>query len=405
MLYTSKVAIHTKSKLMKIVVGNPVEGDNFFGREKEQRQLWRKLQTNHLLMLAPRRIGKTSLIKRLRDTAQAHNSKVLYCSFAPCQDEFGCINEIHKAIGDDKTLQKTFTTALSTLKGIKFAGFGIDLKEDNKKHWPSMGEALTLALSKCSQQDQQLIIAVDELPIFILKLLEGDDGENKVRAFLNWFRHLRQIHTKNIKWLLAGSIGLDTITKRLRMGDTINDLQPFLLAEFDDKTAYALIQKLADSYQMNLPQETREYIIKRIGWAIPYYIQVMLDKLVDLKDDSADTITNDDVDEVFNALLGPAYKVHFDYWHQHLTDELGAPQAGYATHLLNHICKDPNGMSKASLNQTLFAKVPHTDSVDEQLIFLLDVLENDGYLILNNQQRYQFRLAWLREYWLKRVAL
>ena len=54
---------------MKISVGNPVEGDDFFDREQEQLRAWRKLEGSHLLMLAPRRIGKTSLILRLCSTA------------------------------------------------------------------------------------------------------------------------------------------------------------------------------------------------------------------------------------------------------------------------------------------------------------------------------------------------
>ncbi|MGB4913341.1 MAG: hypothetical protein WBO95_14690, partial [Candidatus Dechloromonas phosphoritropha] len=58
---------------MKISVGNPVEGDDFFDREQEQRRAWRKLEGSHLLMLAPRRIGKTSLILRLCATARQHS--------------------------------------------------------------------------------------------------------------------------------------------------------------------------------------------------------------------------------------------------------------------------------------------------------------------------------------------
>jgi hypothetical protein len=43
---------------MKISVGNPLEGDDFFDREQEQVRVWRKLEGSHLLMLAPRRIGR-----------------------------------------------------------------------------------------------------------------------------------------------------------------------------------------------------------------------------------------------------------------------------------------------------------------------------------------------------------
>lgn len=63
---------------MKLTIGNPVVGDDFFDRELEQRQIWRKLESNHLLMLAPRRIGKTSLIYRLCQSSQEHDSFSLH---------------------------------------------------------------------------------------------------------------------------------------------------------------------------------------------------------------------------------------------------------------------------------------------------------------------------------------
>lgn len=42
-------------------IGPPVEGDDFFGREKEIRKANRLLDNNHSLLLsAPRRIGESS---------------------------------------------------------------------------------------------------------------------------------------------------------------------------------------------------------------------------------------------------------------------------------------------------------------------------------------------------------
>lgn len=51
-------------------VGKPVTGDDFFDRVREQRSLWNRLDTDNVLLLAPRRVGKTSLMYRLRDTAE-----------------------------------------------------------------------------------------------------------------------------------------------------------------------------------------------------------------------------------------------------------------------------------------------------------------------------------------------
>ena len=52
---------------MRNITGQAVVGDDLFGRDYEVRQLWEKLDRGeHILMLAPRRVGKTSLMLELR---------------------------------------------------------------------------------------------------------------------------------------------------------------------------------------------------------------------------------------------------------------------------------------------------------------------------------------------------
>ena len=40
---------------MRNVVGQVVRGEDFFDRARESAELWRRLATGHVLMLAPRR--------------------------------------------------------------------------------------------------------------------------------------------------------------------------------------------------------------------------------------------------------------------------------------------------------------------------------------------------------------
>ena len=52
---------------MHNVTGPPVVDDDLYGREYELARLWERLeQGEHVLMLAPRRVGKTSLMLELR---------------------------------------------------------------------------------------------------------------------------------------------------------------------------------------------------------------------------------------------------------------------------------------------------------------------------------------------------
>ena len=57
--------------MIRINVGKPVQGENFFDRNTERRRLWELLHDQHVLLLSPRRVGKTSLMYRLATEAEA----------------------------------------------------------------------------------------------------------------------------------------------------------------------------------------------------------------------------------------------------------------------------------------------------------------------------------------------
>ncbi|MDU9047712.1 MAG: hypothetical protein Q3M30_02605 [Candidatus Electrothrix sp. Rat3] len=388
---------------MKISIGNPVTGDDFFNREKEQEQIWRKLERNHIMLLAPRRIGKTSLMHRLCATAEEHKFHATLTSFAPCEDEMGCVREIIKAVSKEQKaggkFKEVLSRAISHIKGVKLSvlgvGGGIDLQTENRADWREVGEALTKTLAELEGMH---LICVDELPVFILKLLEGENGRDRARSFLYWFRDLRQKY-RLVRWILAGSIGMDTVASRFRLGDTVNDLDPFPLGAFSEATADLFLARLAESYDLQLSAIARQYMIERVGWPVPYYLQLLFDKLIS----QGNSPTKAMIDTAFEELLSPAYKVHFDYWRQRLKEELGSPEDGHAVRLLNAVCRDRNGASRSVLSQVLQERIQEPEQREETMRYLLDVLENDGYLV-STGDRCRFRLEWLREYWLRRVA-
>ena len=388
---------------MKLSIGNPVEGDDFFDREVEQKQLWRKLDRDHILLLAPRRIGKTSLLLRLQATAEENGFHAVVCSFAPCNDELDCVKKLVAAVtgspGLPARLKDGLLEGLKKIKGIKIAGQGIELAPGEQISWREVGEEFTRVLEK---QEGNWVVCVDEVPVFVLKLLKQERGTERTRGFLYWFRDLRQRHHQRVRWVLAGSIGLDTVVHRLGLGDTINDLSPSPLGAFDEPTAHKFLDELSSSYDLHLEPAVRSHIIKRIGWPVPYYLQIMVDKLLEKSgsDSSPDVSV---VDLAFEELLSPAYKIHFDYWCQRLHEELGAPDDDHAIQLLNAICQDPSGATNETLSQALSGAIEDAGQRAKTLRYLVDVLVMDGYLV-QVEDRLRFRLEWLRLYWQRRVA-
>ena len=80
MLYNSFVAQHVccKEGVVKIIVGNTAEGENFFGRLAELAHLDRLLEDHHVLLLAPRRVGKSSLLQAYRTRPRTDGAIVVY---------------------------------------------------------------------------------------------------------------------------------------------------------------------------------------------------------------------------------------------------------------------------------------------------------------------------------------
>lgn len=143
----------------------------------------------------------------------------------------------------------------------------------------------------------------------------------------------------------------------------------------------------------------RGHVVKKVGWPAPYYLQLVFHELRNLKG----PITLADVDRTIEDLLGPQHRNYFDYWRQRLFEELGRPVAEYAIAILNAACHAPDGVARSILSQALASAIAEPDRREEKLRYLLDVLQNDGYLV-EEHRRWSFRSPLLREYWLRRVA-
>ena len=84
---------------MQNITGNPVDGDDFFGRKDELCQLRSSVEAgNHVLLVGPRRVGKSSLVAELaRQLAKAGWTPVKV-DVQHTADEAAFLHEIHESI-------------------------------------------------------------------------------------------------------------------------------------------------------------------------------------------------------------------------------------------------------------------------------------------------------------------
>jgi len=72
--------------------------------------------------------------------------------------------------------------------------------------------------------------------------------------------------------------------------------------------------------------------------------------------------------------------------------------------LLSAVAKNPEGEPLRVLQSVLGARVQDPEQRDRQLRYLIDVLQSDGYLVLESE-RYRFRSALLRDFWARRILV
>lgn len=388
---------------MRNITGQVARGADFYDRQGELSQFWDALKTDNLLLLAPRRVGKTSIMRRMQDLAADQSFSAVFVDVSDCTDEAAFIKRLYEAILSTN-LGSRFWSAIekSTIGQIisrtqKVGGYGFNVEfKSPLANWAQAGEQLAEALNTL---EGNWLLEVDELPVFLLKLFSSASHpqQPRLREFLYWLRRLR-LENPEVRWILAGSIGLDTVAARINISDSINDLKIVTVGAFTPSTADSFLQSLAASYNCQLSQQARTRILDRIGWLAPYYLQLAFQQIRNLPSPSVD-----DVDRAINALLEPQFRTHFDYWRQRLSLELDEADASHASAILNTCARDPEGTSRAVLSATLTLSIPDARQREDRLRYLLDVLENDGYLVQQGP-KYRFRFALLREFWLRRVA-
>lgn len=281
---------------------------------------------------------------------------------------------------------------------MKVAGTGIDLEGASIPEWQ---EEADKAFAAIAATGTPWLFMIDELPMLVLLLARQDPSGARVRGFLQWFRNLRQLHQgiENLRFVLAGSIGLDNVTRRHRLTDTINDLRDWRLGPFTRDNADRFLGELAHGYQIKLGPDLRDAICDRAEWLIPYHLQVIFSAL--RKECAGVPPTMTLLDRTIDALI--SRKAYFTYWDERLHDAFGAPEDDLARTMLATCARDARGATMTKLQRSLAHQLPDLRDRVTATSWILDVLENDGYLVADTG-RYRFRSGLLRRYWLSHLS-
>ena len=239
--------------------------------------------------------------------------------------------------------------------------------------------------------------------------LKQDNGSGRVRAILLWLRKNRIATGTRLPWILCGSIGLDSFVAKHGLEGSINELLSQPVEAFQMEQAIELLVRLGrtPSHDCPVSDEVAGYMVERVGWPVPFYLQLLFHGLKSLAPSSRSVSFPDraDVDAAYDSLLVPLHRGHFGHWDSRLGDLLEPDEQSNAHLLLGQLSQHPAGQSRRQLRNRLAKQHPQADpaKLDRQLADLLDFLERDGYLGRQGDT-FAFRSFLLRDYWHRRFG-
>ena len=393
---------------MPIRTGNIATGDDFFDRVNELEDLWRRLAGNHIVLAGPRRLGKSSLLKRLGEQAPkfGHGAQMVDVQGAQSAVEF--IDAVDYAFPDAtletwrESLSKRLGETRSAIKklDVKVAGTGIAVELQNPAAalWIDSARKLQARLAQVP-----LLILVDEFSVFLEKLIARDRLE--AEALLSWLRTWRLTDTY-CRFVFSGSVGISALLERHSFTNSMNDCHEFRLGPFRTAAALAMVTTLAEREGYSLSPDVVQYLCTRTGWLSPFYLSLLLDESItaardrrqenpEMPQDSAIQIS--DIDDAYDRLL--ASRSRFVHWHVRLTRDLPVPERELALLTLRHLCRADQGLTIRQLNSRLSKAISDPQDRIDRLSGCLHYLEENGYVGRESEGNLHFLSFLLRDYW------
>jgi len=377
---------------ISIKAGPPVEGDDFYGRETELQYAWEYHISKgvSLLLSAPRRVGKSSFSKRMLNLAEENGWKTLYLDLQGISTEGEFVKLFKEKLETEKWWNKIGDVTLKLFDSIKLEITGNNISIDTSI-WRSDNYGI---IKQLIESTDDILIVIDELTIYLNHLLTQENGKEKAEMFLEWLRKFRQVSGTKVRWIFCSSVGIENFAAMHQLSKHLNDIPSFPIGAFSEDETTDFISRLDVDKKVEFTKEHIQYILDKLVWLLPFFIQILVEKVNFLVCVEGKQLSNDTIDEAYNRLIT---ENHFNTWDERLKEyhEL----EDYTRKILTS-CALPRGRSRRELLATLSANKTDIDidKIENTLSQLLNMLQNDGYLMENNR-KYIFRSPLLRDFW------
>ncbi len=388
--------------MIRNVTGPPVVGDDLYGRAQEIEQLWAALaRGENPLMLAPRRVGKTSLMQELQRDPRA-NWDVVYIDVEDARGAADLFARVIAELAQDGRyrnwlesgrLPHALRSAWVSFTHVK--ALSVELKRALGRDWAPAADYLEKRLERLPE-GRRLLIIVDELPILVSRMLDSENGREEAALLLAKLRRWRQLPALRgkVQTLIGGSIGLEGVLRRARLSASINDLAPFRVSSWSPPTAARFLRDVGEDAGFPLTDQWIDRMLELLRDSVPYHVQLFFAALQDDCDGAPEALSLAAIDQCFDKrLTGPEGTPYLDHYASRLEFVFSSPEREFAFDVLARASRFENGVARTEVTAAGSEQAVHAGHV-------LQALEADGYLE-RRDDRCAFQSNMVRVWWRK----
>ena len=400
-------------KGLKKAGGNWVDGDRFFDREVELEALSERVREGiHTLLTAQRRMGKTSLVRELlRRLADESSFETIFVDLEGAHDSADAVAEIAIQARSVRSVWSRIKSGFANfldgigdrVEALEVADVKVRLRAGiDAGNWRQRGDQIFAALAL---SEKPVVLAIDELPILINRLLKGQDyritpdRREAADQFLSWLRKNGQTHRGRVSMIVSGSVGLEPILKQAGLSAQANIFSPFELRPWSQDISIKCLGLLAYTYGLGLSREVRCEMCRRLRCCVPHHVQQFFDHLHEhLRRNKRRIATLDDVGYVYEQdLLGVRGQIDLEHYESRLRMILGSESYKTALSLLTEAAVGDALLTWKSIKKYragYWSGSWDSVSIDD----VLYTLEHDGYLAAD-PDGYRFVSGLLEDWW------
>lgn len=286
------------------------QGDNFYDRAEETERMVKTLSGgNNIVLLAPRRYGKTSLVFRVMDELEKQGIVCVYFDMMPVYSLESFVELFTQALYRKQSAKEKFLSLVSQLKNVRpkltfdpagNAEFGIDFSEPRVSA-STVADVLDLP-ERMSQSGHRVVVVFDE------------------------FQEIRRFDKYGLESLMRSKIQLHHSANYLFLGSKTHLMQDMFMAKnrpfynsamvmqlsvLPEKDTCRFLQRKFESSGIVIDETMCRYMISCAD-NIPYYIQLLAAEVWQYMTPDLLDVTSEIVDECFTRVIELKHDYYFE---------------------------------------------------------------------------------------------